>query len=253
MTSRRTILLSIPLGLVCLRSHAQPAELTVSVAASLTDVMRTLGSLFEAANPPSRVRFNFGASGALMQQITQGAPVDVFVSADEETLERGLAQKLLVANSRRDVAGNSVVLITPAGEPGISSLRDLAGPAVRRIAIGKPLTVPAGRYAQQALETAGLWSTLQPRFVFADNVRQVLDYVARGEVAAGFVYATDATLFADRVRVVQVVSGHAPVRYPAAVVAGSRHPDLARAFVDFLVSNPAQQRFIAAGFLPAGQ
>ncbi len=253
MTTRRAILLALPLGLAATRLHAQTAQLTVSAAASLTDVMRDLGSLFESANPSLRVRFNFGASGALLQQIAQGAPVDVFISADEETIERGLAQKLLLAGSRRNVAGNSVVLITPKGESAITALRDLAVPALRRIAIGKPLTVPAGRYTQQALEAAGMWSKLEPRFVFADSVRQVLDYVARGEVEAGFVYATDAQLMADRVRVVLVVSGHGPVRYPAAVVAESRHADRARAFVDFLISSPAQQRFVAAGFLPAAQ
>lgn len=250
MINRRSFLLVAGCSLLARPIPAQSGELTVSAAASLADVLRALGPAFESAQAGARVRFNFGASGALLQQIAQGAPVDLFVSADEETVERGINDRLLVAGSRRIVAGNSVVLVTPKGETTIRRMQDLAAEAAGRIAIGKPQTVPAGRYAQQALESAGLWATLERRLVYAENVRQVLDYVARGEVAAGFVYATDAALMPERVRIVQTASGHAPVRYPAAITADSRRPDLAHAFVAFLLSGPAQQRFTAAGFLP---
>jgi molybdate transport system substrate-binding protein len=248
--SRRRLLLASLLGFCPGISNAQQraVQLTVSAAASLTDVLRELGKLFEGRDPNVQVRFNFGASGALLQQIAQGAPVDVFVSADEETVERGIADKLLVAGTRREVASNTLVLVTAKDSQRLRSLRDLTDTSVGRIAIGKPATVPAGRYAQQALEKVGLWATLAERFVFADNVRQVLDYVGRGEVDAGLVYATDALVMRNRVRVAATVEGHAPIRYPGIVVAETRQFDIAVAFIDFLCSPQARGRFIAGGF-----
>jgi len=255
MPSRRDVLIVILLVICPLAAHGQqrPMQLTVSAAASLTEVLRELGKLFEERQPDVQVRFNFGGSGALLQQIAQGAPVDVFVSADEETVDRGIAQKLLAAETRRDVAGNSLVLVRPAGSQRPASLQELADAAVRRVAIGKPATVPAGRYAQQALEKAGLWSALTDRFVYADNVRQVLDYVSRGEVDAGLVYGTDALIVRDRVRLAATVEGHAPIRYPAIVVADSRRRDLAVSFIDFLRSPAARDRLAAAGFTAPGR
>jgi molybdate transport system substrate-binding protein len=225
-------------------------QLTVSAAASLTDAFKEIAPRFEAAKPGVTVRFNFAASGVLLQQIVQGAPVDVFASADQDTMNRGAAQKLLAAETRRDFASNTLVLITPpASAPSpIRQLGDLALPGVRRIAVGKAASVPVGRYTQQALEAAQLWSGLQPKLVFADNVRQVLDYVSRGEVEAGFVYRTDAELARGKVRVALTVGGHAPVSYPAAVVADSRHAALARDFVHFLGGGEAQAILARHGF-----
>jgi molybdate transport system substrate-binding protein len=222
-------------------------QLTVSAAASLTDAFKEIGPRFEAAKPGATLRFNFAASGVLLQQIAQGAPVDVFVSADQETMNRGVELKAIAADTRRDFASNSLVLITPpAGH--VKGLRELTQADVKRIAVGKPASVPAGRYSQQALESAKLWSDLQPKFVFADNVRQVLDYVARGEVEAGLVYRTDAELVKDKVHIVVTVSGHAPVTYPAAVVADSKQAALARDFVAFLGSAEAQAILARYGF-----
>jgi len=207
-------------------------QITVSAAASLTDAFREIGTRFEAARPGVTVRFNFASSGVLIQQIVQGAPVDVFVSADQETMARGVEQKLLDASTRRDFASNTLVMIAPVqGAPALSALADLARPEVRRIAVGKLATVPVGRYTQQSLAQAGLWNTLEAKIVFADNVRQVLDYVARGEVEAGFVYRTDAEIMKDKVRVVLTASGHSPIRYPAAAVAGLGGPDAVSAAV----------------------
>ncbi|MGB2818913.1 MAG: molybdate ABC transporter substrate-binding protein [Burkholderiaceae bacterium] len=253
MLSRRRFLASL-LALCAGVTRAQAAaQLTVSAAASLTDVMRELGKRFEERNANILVRFNFGASGALLQQIANGAPVDVFVSADEDTVERGIAQKVLASDTRREIATNSLVLVTPNDAQRLTSLAGLTDDAIKRIAIGKPVTVPAGRYAQQALQTAGLWTTLVARLVYADNVRQVLDYVSRGEVDAGFVYATDAALMRDRVRVATIVEGHSPIRYPAIVTADTRRHDLAVAFIDFLRTREARDRFVAVGFGPPGQ
>jgi molybdate transport system substrate-binding protein len=241
------ITLGVLLTFTTLASAAQ--QLTVSAAASLTEALREIGARFEAARPGVTLRFNFAASGPLLQQIVQGAPVDVFVSADEETVARGIEQKVLDAGSRRSVASNTLVLIRPiTGAPELRTPADLARAEVQRIAIGKPATTPVGRYTQQALAAAGLWEPLQPRFVPADNVRQVLDYVARGEVEAGFVYRTDAAVMPDKVQVVTVVGGHEPIRYPAVVVSDSRHKARAAEFIAFLGTPAAQDVLARRGF-----
>jgi molybdate transport system substrate-binding protein len=226
---------------------AQAQTLTVSAAASLGDAMKTLVSHFEAQHPGVSVRLNLAASGQLLQQLAAGAPVDVLATADEETLDRAGAQRLIDPATRRVLATNTLVLVAPAGSH-LSGLDALTGPGVKRIALGKPGSVPAGRYAQQALEARGQWAALQPKLVPADHVRQVLDYVARGEVEAGFVYATDAASTAGKVRVVATVGGHAPIRYPVAVVSDAGQPALARAFVQFLASPAAQALLRQQGF-----
>ncbi len=224
-------------------------QLTVSAAASLTDAFKEIGQRFEASKPGATVRFNFAASGVLIQQITQGAPVDVFASADQETMARGVEQKLIDADTRRDFAANTLVLIIPAQEaPPVSKVADLGLPAVKRIAIGKLASVPVGRYTRQALETAGSWAALEPKLVYGDSVRQVLDYVARGETEAGFVYRTDAAIMADKVKIVQTVEGHSPVRYPVAVVSESRQKALARDFVAYLGGTEGQAILARFGF-----
>lgn len=224
-------------------------QLTVSAAASLTNVFNELAPRFEAGKPGVTLRFNFGAPGVLLQQIAQGAPVDVLASADQATVLRGMEQKLLDADSRRDFALNTLVLVVPAtGGPAVRTLADLGSPSVKRIAVGKVATVPVGRYTREALESGGLWRTLESRFVYADTVRQVLDYVARGEVDAGFVYRTDALIAADKVRVVLVAGGHTPVSYPAIVVSDSRHKALARDFIAFLATPAAQDVLAKHGF-----
>jgi molybdate transport system substrate-binding protein len=224
-------------------------QLTVSAAASLTDAFREVGAMFQAAHPDVTVRFNFAASGVLLQQIQQGAPVDVFASADEQTVTRGVDAGMLDAGTRHDFAVNELVLIVPAGQASpVRSLADLANQSVRRIAIGKTATVPVGRYTQQALEAAKLWAPLAPKFVQADSVRQVLDYVSRGEVEAGFVYRTDAVLAPGKVEIVQAVGGHDPVTYPIIAVSASRERRLAQEFIAYLASPQVQDILKRYGF-----
>lgn len=223
---------------------ASAQVLTVSAASSLTEAFREIGPRFEAEHPGVRIRFNFAASGLLMQQILQGAPVDVFASADEASLDRGIQAGAIDPATQRPVAGNALVLVVPLQVgPALSTVADLARADVRRVAVGKPATVPVGRYTRQALQAAGLWAIVEPKVIQADSVRQVLDYVARGEVDAGFVYRTDAQQMSRRVRQLATVTGHEPIRYPAAVATDSRHPALARSFVDFL-SGPAAQSIL---------
>ncbi len=239
-------LMVVVLALMALGARAE--TLTVSAAASLTEAFKAIGSRFEAQHPGVQLRFNFAASGVLLAQIDAGAPVDVFASADQETMDRAEKKQLLLPGSRRDFTANRLVLVTPLAETKLTRLSDLSAASVRRIAIGKPASVPAGRYAQQALQALELWEPLQAKLVFADNVRQVLDYVARGEVEAGFVYASDAALFADKVRSAAPVAGHRAISYPAAVVRDSRQAQRADQFVRFLVNGESQAIFHRLGF-----
>lgn len=226
---------------------AQAAEVTVSAAASLTNALRDIAPLFEAAHPGAKLQLNFGASGALLAQIAKGAPADVFVSADQESMDQAQAQSLLRPGTRRDVVRNTLVVVVPAGATSVpKALPDLAGYA--RIAIGLPASVPVGRYTKAVLEQAGLWAQIEPKMIGATTVRQALDYVARAEVDAGFVYATDAAVMPDKVKLAFTVPTTKPVLYPVAVLQGGPNPAEGQKFVDFLFTPPAQAVLAKHGF-----
>ncbi len=234
----------------CLQSFAaHAADLTVCAASSLTNAFRDLGPAFEAQNPGTVVVFNFGASDALLAQIAKGAPADVFASADPQAMDRAGAQQLLVPGSRRNFVGNALVMITPADSTlALKTPADLRRPEVKRVAIGNPASVPVGRYTKAALTGTGLWAAIEPKAVFAQNVRQALDYVARGEVEAGFVYATDAAIMKDKVRVAAPVPTDTPISYPIAALADAPNPQAARKFVDFVLTPAAQTVLARHGF-----
>ncbi|MEJ6329159.1 molybdate ABC transporter substrate-binding protein [Stenotrophomonas maltophilia] len=228
---------------------AYAAGLTVSAASSLTESFRELGAAYEKAHPGARVDFNFAASGVLLQQISRGAPVDVFASADEVTMDQAQQQGLLAAGTREVFAVNALwVVVPPQTRGGPRSLKDLAGADVRRLALGNPDSVPVGRYAKGALEAAGLWPSVQGRIVITQNVRQSLDYVARGEVDAGFVYATDAQAMAGRVRRAFAVPVSGRIAYPLAVTRASTQPAEARRFATFVRSAQGQAILARHGF-----
>ena len=246
MSFARTACTALAL-LVSLGSHA--AELTVSAAASLTNAFNELGPLFDAANPGHKVQFNYGASGALLQQIAKGAPVDVFASADQETMDQAQAQSLMKAAQRRNFVSNTLVVIVPAASAKVpKTVADLGQASYQRVAIGLPASVPVGRYTKGVLEAAGQWAAIEPKMIGANNVRQALDYVARAEVDAGFVYATDAALMPDKVKVAFSVPTKMPILYPVAPLAASPNAALAQRFVDFLASSQAQAVLAKYGF-----
>ena len=227
--------------------HAQ--QLTVSAAASLTQAFQAIGQAYEKAHPGARITFNFAASGPLLAQIQQGAPVDVFASADQETMNRAATAKLLANGSRADFAHNTLVVIVPsAATKTPQALQDLAGADFKRIATGTPTTVPAGRYTMEAVQKAGLTGALQPRWIFGESVRQVLNYVARGEVDAGFVYRTDALIAPDKTRIAFTAATTTPVSYPIAQVAASKNADGARQFIAFVRSTQGQDILGRYGF-----
>ncbi|HEY0878466.1 MAG TPA: molybdate ABC transporter substrate-binding protein [Zeimonas sp.] len=245
----RFALASLACLLALSASIAQAADLTVSAAASLQNAFREIAAAWERRNPGERVLLNFAASGTLLQQLDKGAPVDVFASADGETMDRAEAKRLVDPSARRTFARNVLVVVVPvASRQPIAALADLRRDSVQRIAIGDPRSVPAGRYAEAALQATGGRHELESKWIRAQSVRQVLDYVARGEVDAGFVYATDAALMKDRVRVVFDVPLEEPVLYPVAPVTASANPSGARSFIEFLVGAQGQEILARFGF-----
>ncbi len=229
-------------------------EMTIAAAASLTDVFTILGREFQKRYPGVKVLFDFASSGSLLCQIERGAPIDLFASADSFTMDEAEAKGLIVPASRLDFALNSLVLIVPkSSKRTISGLKDLSGPAVSRIAVGSSITVPAGRYAEKLLKDRGVWKQLLPKYINADSVRQVLDYVRRGEVDAGIVYRTDAFRTGGEVRIVERVGRSGVVRYPIAMVRESGKGLLAGRWIAFLTSKTGRGILVRSGFeLPVG-
>ncbi len=244
--------LALPLALLLAATMplaAAAADLTVSAAASLTNAFRELAPMFETANPGTTVRLNFGASGALLQQIAKGAPADVFASADQETMDQAQKQGLVQVAQRRDFVANALVVIVPTSAARTpAQVSDLTDAGYARIAIGLPASVPVGRYTKSVLDAANLWGAIEPKMIGANNVRQALDYVARAEVDAGFVYATDAALMPDKVKVALTVPTAKPILYPVAPLTGAPNAAMAQRFVEFLSGPQAQAVFERFGF-----
>jgi len=230
-------------------TSAMAGEVVVSAAASLTNAFKDAAQSYEAQYPGSKVSLNFAASGVLLQQIVKGAPVDVFASADQETMDTAQKEGLVLPADRHDFVSNSLVLIVPSDSKlAIRNLNDLTQKSVTRVAIANPASVPVGRYSEGALKKANLWDGVQAKAISTQNVRQSLDYVARGEVDAGFVYGTDAAIMKDKVKVVYEVPLEAPVLYPIATIKGSTNALEAKRFVDYLRTKPAQAILAKYGF-----
>lgn len=221
--------------------------ITISAAASLSEAMEEVGTLYEEAHPDVGLSFNFGGSGSLQQQVSQGAPVDLFVSASDEKFEMLVDEGTIDPSSNTVLLGNSLVLIVPEGGK-VSSPADLK--EAGKVAIGTPSAVPAGMYAKEALGALDIFTEIEEDIVYAKDVRQVLSYVETGNVEAGIVYRTDA-LLSDKVEIVHEFpqSLHTPVRYPAGVIADSPNHETAVEFQEFLHSETAQKVFEEYGFI----
>ena len=235
------------------KRNENSGNLTVSAAASLKDAFAEIGESYRAQTGKT-VNFNYGSSGALQKQIETGAPVDVFASASIRQMDE-LAQKNLVENpSRRDFAGNTLILIIPQDSKlKIAAFSDLIKSDVRKIAVGNPKTVPAGQYAEESLTKMNLQNALQPKLIFAEDVRQVLDYIGRGEADAGIVYGSDAQIAAGKVRVVAVAdaASHAPILYPIAIIKESKQQAAAQDFISFVTGAKGQTILRKYGFTGA--
>jgi molybdate transport system substrate-binding protein len=240
------------LGLAPMVARAESTSLTISVAASLQDAISALQPLYEEKNPDIELVINFGSSGSLQQQIEQGAPVDLFISAAARQMNALAEKGLILPETETILVTNELVLITPINSPLIEKSGDLTQPDIERIALGEPSSVPAGTYAQQALTALDLISELESKFVFGKDVRQVLNYVETDNVDVGIVYQTDA-LVSDKVKVSFVFppETHEPIVYPMAVIKGSDHPEAAGAFAEFLKGEAAERVWEEFGFKAA--
>jgi molybdate transport system substrate-binding protein len=225
--------------------------ITVSAAASLTEAFTNISKQFENENPGTNVSLNFGSSGTLRTQIEGGAPVDVFASADERQMNILTDKSLIVNSTRKDFVHNSLVLIVPSSSTlNITNITDLTNPNVQKIGIGNPDTVPVGNYTRTALTDAGLWGQLENKTVPAEDVKQVLTYVERGEVDAGFVYISDVkTAPPGAVKIVTNVPVSIPISYPISVVSASTHQATAQKFIDLVTSTEGQTFLKEDGFV----
>jgi molybdate transport system substrate-binding protein len=225
------------------------AYLTVSAAISLSPALAEIKTVYQSSNPNVNITYNFGASGALEQQIQQGAPVDIFLSAATKQIDALQQSNLLINETRRNLLTNRLVLITPKNGVVLSDFKQLTDARIKKIAIGEPKSVPVGQYTQEMLSKIGLWQQLQPKLVLGSNVRQVLTFVESGNVDAGIVYTTDAKASSKvAVRATAAENLHSPIVYPAAVMRSSRHPDAAKMFVEFLAGDRAKIVFQKYGF-----
>lgn len=231
-------------------ARAFAAELQVSAAVSLTDVLKEVAPLYER-DFGDTLRFNFGSSSMLARQIQEAAPVDVFFSADEAKMDFLEREGFLVRGTRTSLLSNTLVVVVAADSPGtLAHARELADDRVKWVALAETKTVPAGIYAKDYLERIGVWAKIAPKVIPTENVRAVLAAVEAGNVDAGIVYKTDA-LISKKVRVAcEVPRTEGPdISYPVAVVRASAHETAAKRFLAFLRSSVARAAFLRHGFL----
>ncbi len=227
-----------------------PSEtvLTVSAASSLQDVLVDIVQEFQEDHPEIDIRLNLGASGSLMEQIEQGAPVDLFISASAEKFLELTEQELI--DEQATLTRNELALIVPADADGqVQHFHDLTDGYVEKMTIGTVDVVPAGTYGKQALEYYEVWDSVEEKIVYAKDVRQVLTYVETHNVQAGIVYQTDA-LASPKVKVVEIAENdsHNAIIYPAGIISRTEYPEEAALFFQYLTSEEAQNSWAAYGF-----
>jgi len=229
---------------------AQPVELHVAAAASLTDVMKELADTYEKDHPGVKLVFNFGSSGALQQAIENGGETDLFYSAAQKQMNALQDSGNLVEGTRKDLLENEVVLVVPKeGGKDIKSFEDLTRSDIQHVALGEPKGVPVGQYTEEILKKLGILDQVKAKAVYGSDVRQVLSWTETGDADCGVVYATDAAV-SDKVKVAAKApaGSHKPVIYPAAVIKGTKHPDEAKDFLAFTSSDAAKKIFEKYGF-----
>ena len=226
----------------------KPIELNISAAASLKEAMADLETVYTSKNPEVSFVVNYGSSGSLQQQIEQGAPCDLFISAGEKQMTALDEEGLLLDGTNKDLVKNSLVLIS-SNNSEITSIDSLNSDTVSKIALGEPSSVPAGKYADETLTSLAIKDSLNNKLVFAKDVKEVLAWTASGNADVGFVYLSDA-LSNDNVKIIETISEehHSPITYPVAVIKDSQNIDAAKAFEDFLFTDEAQNIFKKYGY-----
>lgn len=242
------------LGLTLLLSKAvfisAAADITVFAAASLTDVLKEIGNTYQTPSK-NKVLFNFAASSTLARQIQAGAPADIFFSADESNMDALARDHLIDEKTRRSRLSNALVIIVAAEDgAAVEGPGDLTTPKVKRLALAEPQTVPAGMYAREYLRKQKLWEAVEAKVIPTANVRAALSTVASGNADAAIVYRTDAAM-SDKVKVVwEMPAQDSPeIRYPLAVLRGSKQPEVAGKFLEHLCSDQAAKIFEKYGFV----
>jgi molybdate transport system substrate-binding protein len=245
-----TLLLAIGCRTIVPVAVTESSTLLVAAAASLQDALEDLDSVFATENQGITVDYTFAASGPLQQQIEQGAPVDLFISAASRQMDALQEKNLILAATRRNLLTNRLVLVVPRNSTlGLTSFQQLTNSSIRRISVGEPRSVPAGQYAEEAFRNLGILEQLQPKFVYGNSVRNVLGTVESGNADAGIVYTTDARI-SDQIQQIATIPSHlhSPIVYPMAIIAASQNQGAARAYAQFLTSEPAQTMFRQYGF-----
>jgi molybdate transport system substrate-binding protein len=226
------------------------AELTVHAAASLTDAMNEIGPAYEKQSG-DKLQFNFGASSMLARQIEEGAPGDLFFSADEAKMDALEKKDLLVPGTRRSSLSNLLVIVIPADASAApKSAADLAKPEFKKLALAETQTVPAGIYAREYLQKLGLWDAVKEKVVPTENVRAALAAVESANVDAGIVYKTDS-LISKKVKIaVEIPAAEGPkISYPIAALKSSKQPERAKKFAEYLAGSTARSIFEKFGFI----
>lgn len=230
--------------------NVQSITLLIAAAASLQDVLEQVDPIFESAHSGITVNYNFAASGSLQQQIEQGAPVDLFISAAARQMDALQEKNLILTNTRRNLLTNRLVLVVPHNSTlGLTGFRQLTNSNVRRISMGETRSVPAGQYAEEVFKNLGILERLQPKFVYGNSIRNVLGTVESSNADAGVVYATDAKISNQVTQVATAPENlHSPIVYPMAVIAASRNQQAVHAYAEFLASPSAQNILKQYGF-----
>ncbi len=230
-------------------TSAQSSNLTISAAISLKDSLEEIKNLYQKRNPKAQITYNFGSSGSLQQQIEQGAPVDIFISAANKQMNSLETKNLLLTGSRRKLITNQLVLITSKNEKIVNNFQDLTKPEITKIALGEPKSVPAGKYAEEVLSHFKIFDLVKNKLIYAKDVQQILTYVETENVNAGFVYLTDAKT-SKKVRIAMKApkESHSPIVYSIAILKNSENLDAAKTFDKFLNSNLSKTIFKKYGF-----
>lgn len=232
------------------KQPAEEVELLISAAASLTDALEELKATYEDEHEGVKLTYNFGSSGKLATNIENGAPSDVFLSASTKDMDELSDKELIVENSRVDFTSNVLVLIANKDSDSTVDSFETIDPAdIQHFAVGEPETVPVGRYTKETFEHLNLWDALQDKLVLGSDVRQVLTYVEMGNADYGVVYSSDAFISDDvKVLAESDPEWHAPIVYPGAVVATSKHQEAAQEYLDFLTSDKGREALQKFGF-----
>lgn len=250
---KRIIMLTVAIALLVLivacGQTNKPVTLTISAAASLKDAMEEIKTAYAKEKPNVTLTLNFGASGSLQKQIEQGAEVDVFISSASKQMDALKDKGLINEDTRRNLLGNRLVLVTPKESSIVADFKDLTNEKIKKIALGEPKSAPAGQYAEEVFTKLNILDVLKPKVVYGKDVKEVLTWVETGNADAGVVYETDAKT-SNKVKIAAIASedSHKPIVYPSAVLKGSKNSDTAKDFINYLYSEKAKPIFEKYGF-----